>query len=101
MRLDEGGGRQATSASIDDGFREGRGHRHAPLDKAACVARLTSPEPVVHGRSRFGEPLRCAWRRWEFDVRDGQSWVRPEAGRGPDPIPLWLRTEKGWKGPCP
>src|SRR6202047_238499 len=50
-------------------------HEGAPLDKAACVARLTSPEPGVYQRSRVGELLRCAWHGWEFDMRTGQSWV--------------------------
>jgi 3-phenylpropionate/trans-cinnamate dioxygenase ferredoxin subunit len=30
-------------------------HEGAPLEKAACVARLTSPEPGVYQRSRVGE----------------------------------------------
>jgi nitrite reductase/ring-hydroxylating ferredoxin subunit len=52
-------------------------HEGAPLDKAACVARLTSPEPGVYQRSRVGELLRCAWHGWEFDMRTGQSWFDP------------------------
>src|SRR4051794_10287704 len=52
-------------------------HAGAPLDKAACVARLTSPEPGVYQRSRVGELLRCAWHGWEFDIRTGQSWFDP------------------------
>jgi nitrite reductase/ring-hydroxylating ferredoxin subunit len=58
-------------------------HEGAPLDKAACVARLTSPEPGVYQRSRVGELLRCAWHGWEFDMRTGLL-VRPEAGQGAD-----------------
>jgi nitrite reductase/ring-hydroxylating ferredoxin subunit len=53
-------------------------HEGAPLDKAACVARLTSPEPGVYQRSRVGEMLRCPWHGWEFDMRDGQSWCDPK-----------------------
>ena len=49
-------------------------HEGAPLEKAACVARLTSPEPGVYERSRVGELLRCPWHGWEFDMRNGQSW---------------------------
>ena len=49
-------------------------HEGAPLEKAACIARLTSPEPGVYQRSRVGEFLRCAWHGWEFDMRTGQSW---------------------------
>ena len=52
-------------------------HAGAPLDKAACVARLTSSEPGVYQRSRVGELLRCAWHGWEFDMRNGQSWFDP------------------------
>ncbi len=52
-------------------------HEGAPLEKAACVARLTSPEPGVYQRSRVGEFLRCAWHGWEFDMRTGQSWCEP------------------------
>ena len=52
-------------------------HEGAPLHKAACVARLTSPEPGVYQRSRVGELLRCAWHGWEFDMRNGQSWFDP------------------------
>jgi 3-phenylpropionate/trans-cinnamate dioxygenase ferredoxin subunit len=53
-------------------------HAGAPLDKAACVARLISPEPGVYQRSRVGELLRCAWHGWEFDMRNGQSWFDPK-----------------------
>src|SRR3954465_13612712 len=53
-------------------------HAGAPLDKAACVARLTSPEPGVYQRSRVGELLRCAWHGGEFDMRNGQSWFDPK-----------------------
>jgi nitrite reductase/ring-hydroxylating ferredoxin subunit len=53
-------------------------HAGAPLEKAACVARLTSPEPGVYQRSRVGELLRCAWHGWEFDMRTGQSWFDPK-----------------------
>ena len=53
-------------------------HAGAPLEKAACVARLTSPEPGVYQRSRVGEFLRCAWHGWEFDMRNGQSWFDPK-----------------------
>ena len=53
-------------------------HAGAPLEKAACVARLTSPEPGVYQRSRVGELLRCAWHGWEFDMRNGQSWFDPK-----------------------
>lgn len=53
-------------------------HEGAPLDKAACVARLTSPEPGVFLRSREGELLRCPWHGWEFDIRTGQSWFDPK-----------------------
>jgi nitrite reductase/ring-hydroxylating ferredoxin subunit len=53
-------------------------HEGAPLDKAACIARLTSPEPGVYQRSRVGELLRCPWHGWEFDMRNGQSWFDPK-----------------------
>ena len=53
-------------------------HEGAPLAKAACVARLTSPEPGVYRRSRPGEMLRCPWHGWEFDMRNGQSWFDPQ-----------------------
>ena len=53
-------------------------HAGAPLEKAACVARLTSTEPGVYERSRVGELLRCAWHGWEFDMRNGQSWFDPK-----------------------
>src|SRR5580765_6772438 len=52
-------------------------HEGAPLAKAACVARLTSPEPGVYVRDRVGELLRCPWHGWEFDMRTGQSWFDP------------------------
>ena len=47
-------------------------HAGAPLDKAACIARLTSPEPGVYQRSRVGELLRCAWHGWEFEIASGR-----------------------------
>ena len=53
-------------------------HEGAPLEKAACVARLTSPEPGIYQRSRVGELLRCAWHGWEFDMRNGQSYFDPK-----------------------
>src|SRR4029077_3733641 len=53
-------------------------HEGAPLAKAACVARLTSPEPGVYQRSRVGELLRCPWHGWEFDMRNGQSYFDPQ-----------------------
>jgi nitrite reductase/ring-hydroxylating ferredoxin subunit len=52
-------------------------HEGAPLDKAVCIARLTSPEPGVYQRSRIGEMLRCPWHGWEFDIRNGQSYFDP------------------------
>ena len=55
-----------------------RAREGAPLEKAACVARLTSPEPGVYQRSRVGELLRCPWHGWEFDMRNGQSWFDPK-----------------------
>ena len=55
-----------------------RPHAGAPLEKAACVARLTSKEPGVYERSRTGEMLRCAWHGWEFDMRNGQSYFDPQ-----------------------
>jgi nitrite reductase/ring-hydroxylating ferredoxin subunit len=53
-------------------------HEGAPLAKAACAARLTSPEPGVYQRSRVGELLRCPWHGWEFDMRNGQSYFDPQ-----------------------
>ena len=53
-------------------------HEGAPLEKAACVARLTSPEPGIYQRDRVGEMLRCPWHGWEFDMRNGQSWFDPK-----------------------
>ena len=58
-------------------------HEGAPLEKAACVARLTSPEPGVYQRSRVGELLRCPWHGWEFDMRNGQSWFDPKRVKVP------------------
>src|SRR5258706_15232161 len=52
-------------------------HQGAPLDKAACVARLTSPAPVVYQRWRAGELLRCAWPDWGFDMGTGHAWLDP------------------------
>jgi hypothetical protein len=49
-----------------------------PVPAAACVARLTSPEPGVYQRSRVGELLRCPWHGWEFDMRNGQSYFDPQ-----------------------
>lgn len=56
-------------------------HAGAPLDKAACVARLTPPEPGDYQRSRVGELLRCPWHGWEFDIRTGQSYCDPKRFR--------------------
>lgn len=48
------------------------------MEKAACVARLTSSEPGIYERSPVGEMLRCPWHGWEFDMRNGQSWFDPK-----------------------
>jgi nitrite reductase/ring-hydroxylating ferredoxin subunit len=53
-------------------------HEGAPLQKAACVAHLTSPEPGVFTRTRVGEMLRCPWHGWEFDMATGQSYFDPK-----------------------
>jgi Ferredoxin subunits of nitrite reductase and ring-hydroxylating dioxygenases len=52
-------------------------HEGAPLDKAACVARLTSPEPGVYQR-RGSANSALPWHGWEFDMRNGQSWFDPK-----------------------
>jgi nitrite reductase/ring-hydroxylating ferredoxin subunit len=56
-------------------------HEGAPLDKAACVAHLSSDEPGEYKRTRVGELLRCAWHGWEFDIRNGQSYFDPQHTR--------------------
>jgi nitrite reductase/ring-hydroxylating ferredoxin subunit len=56
-------------------------HEGAPLDKAACVAHLSSDEPGEYKRTRVGELLRCAWHGWEFDMRNGQSYFDPQHTR--------------------
>ncbi len=68
-------------------------HAGAPLEKAACVARLTSKEPGVYERSRVGELLRCAWHGWEFDMRNGQSWFDPAARQDQD----LSGRDRGWR----
>jgi 3-phenylpropionate/trans-cinnamate dioxygenase ferredoxin subunit len=56
-------------------------HEGAPLDKAACVAHLSSDEPGQYKRTRVGEFLRCAWHGWEFDLRTGESYFDPQHTR--------------------
>ena len=68
-------------------------HAGAPLEKAACVARLTSPEPGVYERSRVGELLRCAWHGWEFDMRNGQSWFDPKRFK----VRTYPVVGRGWR----
>ena len=53
-------------------------HEGAPLQKAACVAHLSAPEPGAYTRTRVGEMLRCAWHGWEFDMATGQSYFDPK-----------------------
>src|SRR5258708_10493889 len=48
-------------------------HAGAPLEQAACVARLTSPEPGIYQRPRGGELLRSAWHGWDVAMRYRQS----------------------------
>ena len=58
-------------------------HAGAPLDKAACVARLTSPEPGVYrALARRRTP---ALRLARLGIRHAQRpvLVRPEARQGP------------------
>jgi nitrite reductase/ring-hydroxylating ferredoxin subunit len=47
-------------------------HAGAPLDKAACVARLTSPEPGVYQRTRVGELLRT----YPVVIEDGETLAK-------------------------
>ena len=68
-------------------------HEGAPLDKAACVARLTSPEPGVYQRSRVGELLRCPWHGWEFDMRN-DSLGSTRSGSRCAPIRSWSKAVK-------
>ena len=58
-------------------------HAGAPLEKAACVARLTSPEPGVY-RALAGRRI-AALRLARLGVRHAQRaiLVRPEARQGP------------------
>jgi nitrite reductase/ring-hydroxylating ferredoxin subunit len=58
-------------------------HGGAPLDKAVCVAHLSSDEPGEYRRTRVGEILRCGWHGWEFDVRTGRSYCDPQRTRVP------------------
>ena len=50
-------------------------HEGAPLEKAACVARLTSPEPGIYQRDRVGEswfdPKRFRIRSYPVVVESG------------------------------
>ena len=71
-------------------------HEGAPLDKAACVARLTSSEPGVYQRSRVGELLRCAWHGWEFDMRNGQSYFDPARFKIRT-YPVVIGTARHWR----
>jgi nitrite reductase/ring-hydroxylating ferredoxin subunit len=47
-------------------------HEGAPLEKAACVARLTSPEPGVYERSWF-DPKRVKIRSYPVAVERGDE----------------------------
>src|SRR5258707_1170072 len=67
-------------------------HEGAPLAKAACVARLTSPEPGVYQRSRVGELLGgpCHGRGLMPPGRGeggGGSWPNPLQTKAPCPGP--------------
>src|ERR1700683_3575341 len=73
-----GGNKVVTLEGRDVVVFHANGELFALLDQAACIARLTSPEPGVYHRSRVGELLRCAWHGWEFDMRNGQSWFDPK-----------------------
>src|SRR3977135_3576512 len=52
-------------------------HEGAPLDKAACVARLNTPEPCLYERARVGELIRCAWLGWQSHMPPRQFWFGP------------------------
>src|SRR5438270_11045291 len=57
-------------------------HAGAALDKAACVARLTSPEPGVYQGARVGGLPRCVWDGGVFDMCGGQSWFDSKRFKG-------------------
>jgi len=60
-------------------------HEGAPLDKAACVARLTSSEPGVYQRSRVGElaALRLGMAGNSTCATANPISIRPAARSGP------------------
>lgn len=53
-------------------------HRGGDLDKGRLGGLLLSQEPGQYEMTRAGEILRCPWHGWEFDVKTGKSWCRPD-----------------------
>ena len=70
-------------------------HAGAPLDKAACVARLTSPEPGVYQRSRVGELLRCA--KQNAPGMGDSAWYRILKGASQDGLIQFTEQAHGAK----
>jgi nitrite reductase/ring-hydroxylating ferredoxin subunit len=58
-------------------------HNRCPhLGGSLCDGILTglveSSEPGNYSYTRQGEILKCPWHGWEFDIRTGQSYCRPD-----------------------
>jgi 3-phenylpropionate/trans-cinnamate dioxygenase ferredoxin subunit len=53
-------------------------HQGASLADGVLTGLVESPEPGVYRYSREGEILRCPWHGWEFDVKTGKSWCKPQ-----------------------
>lgn len=53
-------------------------HLGGPLCHGALTGLLQSDEPGTYAYTRHNELVRCPWHGWEFDIRTGQSWCRPD-----------------------
>jgi nitrite reductase/ring-hydroxylating ferredoxin subunit len=56
-------------------------HLGGPLSEGILTGLVQSDEPGTYHYSRKGEILRCPWHGWEFDVRTGRSYCRPDRVR--------------------
>ena len=54
-------------------------HEGAELSYGKLVSLVQSDTPGSYTRTSSRPMVKCPWHGWEFDVRTGQSWCRPNS----------------------
>jgi 3-phenylpropionate/trans-cinnamate dioxygenase ferredoxin subunit len=53
-------------------------HLGGSLCRGALTGLVEAKTPGDYSFTRMGEILRCPWHGWEFDIRTGQSYCKPD-----------------------